>query len=173
MGCELLAKGDDRVVGGAACGWVEASGCCDAAVAIGTAAAIDGGVDLKADGGGVRQRTLLDQPGLLKALAGVVIGALRNETLHRAERGIGIVVLAVRMPTAVPTARETRTCGTGVALSEEYLDFLLGTAESATVEGVDAQQRFVGVVLRGGGRCLLYTSPSPRDRQKSRMPSSA
>ena len=25
----------------------------------------------------------------------------------------------------------------------------------------------------GGGFCLLYTSPSPRDRQKSRMPSSA
>ena len=29
------------------------------------------------------------------------------------------------------------------------------------------------VILRGAGRCLLYTSPSPRDRQKSRMPSSA
>ena len=26
---------------------------------------------------------------------------------------------------------------------------------------------------RGPGTCLLYTSPSPRDRQKSRMPSSA
>ena len=25
----------------------------------------------------------------------------------------------------------------------------------------------------GNGTCLLYTSPSPRDRQKSRMPSSA
>ena len=25
----------------------------------------------------------------------------------------------------------------------------------------------------GEGSCLLYTSPSPRDRQKSRMPSSA
>ena len=25
----------------------------------------------------------------------------------------------------------------------------------------------------GNGACLLYTSPSPRDRQKSRMPSSA
>ena len=25
----------------------------------------------------------------------------------------------------------------------------------------------------GGKGCLLYTSPSPRDRQKSRMPSSA
>ena len=29
-----------------------------------------------------------------------------------------------------------------------------------------------GVGARSGG-CLLYTSPSPRDRQKSRMPSSA
>ena len=27
--------------------------------------------------------------------------------------------------------------------------------------------------LRQAGDCLLYTSPSPRDRQKSRMPSSA
>ena len=36
----------------------------------------------------------------------------------------------------------------------------------------------VGVAARAGERsrykaCLLYTSPSPRDRQKSRMPSSA
>ena len=31
------------------------------------------------------------------------------------------------------------------------------------------------VITVGGivGTCLLYTSPSPRDRQKSRMPSSA
>ena len=29
------------------------------------------------------------------------------------------------------------------------------------------------VVWRRGKTCLLYTSPSPRDRQKSRMPSSA
>ena len=28
-------------------------------------------------------------------------------------------------------------------------------------------------LLRRHGICLLYTSPSPRDRQKSRMPSSA
>ena len=27
--------------------------------------------------------------------------------------------------------------------------------------------------IRLGDTCLLYTSPSPRDRQKSRMPSSA
>ena len=33
-----------------------------------------------------------------------------------------------------------------------------------------------GILQQGGtiiGTCLLYTSPSPRDRQKSRMPSSA
>ena len=28
-------------------------------------------------------------------------------------------------------------------------------------------------ILIKSGTCLLYTSPSPRDRQKSRMPSSA
>ena len=30
-----------------------------------------------------------------------------------------------------------------------------------------------GIIMDGGTGCLLYTSPSPRDRQKSRMPSSA
>ena len=31
----------------------------------------------------------------------------------------------------------------------------------------------VVIVLRLSGACLLYTSPSPRDRTRSRMPSSA
>ena len=31
----------------------------------------------------------------------------------------------------------------------------------------------VGTPSRDDGSCLLYTSPSPRDRQKTRMPSSA
>ena len=36
------------------------------------------------------------------------------------------------------------------------------------------QQLFRWVaILTGSKNCLLYTSPSPRDRQKSRMPSSA
>ena len=39
-------------------------------------------------------------------------------------------------------------------------------------------QEVIGVILGGTlghalCTCLLYTSPSPRDRQKSRMPSSA
>ena len=36
-----------------------------------------------------------------------------------------------------------------------------------------ASVRAVVVVPAGLTACLLYTSPSPRDRQKSRMPSSA
>ena len=37
------------------------------------------------------------------------------------------------------------------------------------------QDAFIQIALVGGGRntCLLYTSPSPRDRYASRMPSSA
>ena len=39
----------------------------------------------------------------------------------------------------------------------------------------DSKKRSIGgtLQLKRPGRCLLYTSPSPRDRQKSRMPSSA
>ena len=31
----------------------------------------------------------------------------------------------------------------------------------------------IGVIQRGINSCLLYTSPSPRDKRQSRMPSSA
>ena len=40
--------------------------------------------------------------------------------------------------------------------------------ESFHVMGIDSQNEVIA-----SGSCLLYTSPSPRDRQKSRMPSSA
>ena len=33
--------------------------------------------------------------------------------------------------------------------------------------------RYGHIMAGGGGSCLLYTSPSPRDRTRSRMPSSA
>ena len=37
----------------------------------------------------------------------------------------------------------------------------------------DAQERMGKSIEALSRNCLLYTSPSPRDRQKSRMPSSA
>ena len=50
------------------------------------------------------------------------------------------------------------------------------TAEYLTDDGSEAYDELVAAFAKIGGQsetCLLYTSPSPRDRQKSRMPSSA
>ena len=50
-----------------------------------------------------------------------------------------------------------------------------GNAAGQAVEGIarqpEAENKIRGTLLLSF--CLLYTSPSPRDRQKSRMPSSA
>ena len=45
--------------------------------------------------------------------------------------------------------------------TNEECDFILNEAQDAVIEALRSSS------------CLLYTSPSPRDRQKSRMPSSA
>ena len=37
----------------------------------------------------------------------------------------------------------------------------------------DIKEQAIESVMGGLGTCLLYTSPSPRDRTRSRMPSSA
>ena len=66
-----------------------------------------------------------------------------------------------------------------------YQTHLTRQAQSASVlpylaVGITSNGEGVYVTLRNDGvgparieDCLLYTSPSPRDRQKSRMPSSA
>ena len=71
--------------------------------------------------------------------------------------------------------------GTAGRLQEEYdelFDFLTALARSkAQMLGGDripaSEFRSVYNAVQSGKICLLYTSPSPRDRQKSRMPSSA
>ena len=45
--------------------------------------------------------------------------------------------------------------------------------DEALAAGIVAGQRSDAVHAGRVGRCLLYTSPSPRDRTRSRMPSSA
>ena len=52
----------------------------------------------------------------------------------------------------------------------------LGTAIEEAITGsanVTFSSADVTLTLTNTNTCLLYTSPSPRDRQKSRMPSSA
>ena len=41
------------------------------------------------------------------------------------------------------------------------------------VEVIPIEEKDLGTRATAAAACLLYTSPSPRDRQKSRMPSSA
>ena len=53
-----------------------------------------------------------------------------------------------------------------ISLSEGY--------ESRVVEAaVEAVNLGIAKIILVGNVCLLYTSPSPRDRTRSRMPSSA
>ena len=75
--------------------------------------------------------------------------------------------------------------GSEILARKDELGSLLAREEGKTLpEAVGEAARagnifkfFAGEALRGGGEsvpsCLLYTSPSPRDRTRSRMPSSA
>ena len=47
------------------------------------------------------------------------------------------------------------------------------TIGEITVYQIEALKYFLNVKNGDLGGCLLYTSPSPRDRTRSRMPSSA
>ena len=65
---------------------------------------------------------------------------------------------------------EHANCGVGLVASID------GTPRRDVVEmSIQALKNVWhrGAVDADGKTCLLYTSPSPRDRQKSRMPSSA
>ena len=61
------------------------------------------------------------------------------------------------------TNRNTRENDVQKALNTNYADRIAYNSR-VTLNGSDDVTK---------GTCLLYTSPSPRDRQKSRMPSSA
>ena len=50
--------------------------------------------------------------------------------------------------------------------------------QKVAIDGYNILYQFLSSIRQADGNlltdsCLLYTSPSPRDRQKSRMPSSA
>ena len=64
-----------------------------------------------------------------------------------------------------PEGRRTYVIDTSVLLSDPHA--LLNFAEHEVVVPI------VVITELEGKRCLLYTSPSPRDVEESRMPSSA
>ena len=61
--------------------------------------------------------------------------------------------------------------GAGVGIGIIFGNYLSGAMRNPSA----AQKQFPNLLLGFAlaEACLLYTSPSPRDRQKSRMPSSA
>ena len=72
--------------------------------------------------------------------------------------------------------------GIGKALAfrfgKEGHDIIIGDVEEAALEIAISELRSeailaTGIVVDVSDLCLLYTSPSPRDMRRSRMPSSA
>ena len=88
------------------------------------------------------------------------------KSLSNKQNGKLILVTAIS-PTPAGEGKTTTTVGLGDGLNKIGKNTLICLREPSLgpcfgMKGGAA-----------GGGCLLYTSPSPRDRQKSRMPSSA
>ena len=64
--------------------------------------------------------------------------------------------------------RDVQVLGIDFSAQPEFLDKIIGTLNA--VNDLHFRCDLFGVVNED---CLLYTSPSPRDRTRSRMPSSA
>ena len=100
------------------------------------------------------------------------------------QRGIKVIIVAAGMAAALP----------GVIAANTTLPVIGVPVKGSALDGVDALYSIIQmppgipvatVAINGAMNaailavqmlalsCLLYTSPSPRDRQKSRMPSSA
>ena len=117
-----------------------------------------------------------------------------NKTLSL--KKLAVTVIAVVLVAGKATSANDMNAFVASAINTELQDgsavgmagtrLLLAQAEpvtiesnlTAVVEAAACEGSFVGndltLTFSGYlGTCLLYTSPSPRDRQKSRMPSSA
>ena len=70
-----------------------------------------------------------------------------------------------------------RFAGDGARAAVSVQGAAPGTRETDLLEPGNLVEKVHAIVLTGGSAygldCLLYTSPSPRDRTRSRMPSSA
>ena len=100
--------------------------------------------------------------------------AVRGESIGTTNRGIGPCYRdkvgrthAIRMADLLEPTRDERLR----TVAEQKLTLLKKLGASAEDLETIAPDKIVATAASWA--CLLYTSPSPRDRQKSRMPSSA
>ena len=94
-----------------------------------------------------------------------------------ASAGVELTVLDSSHPDSVRTALTDRLDRAVVVVSSKSGSTVETDSQrrafkdAFTRAGIDPTQRIV--IVTDPGSCLLYTSPSPRDRTRSRMPSSA
>ena len=116
-----------------------------------------------------------------KKLLGVLRGGLEIGLVAVLAVICGPIVWQIAAPSAVagtPVAYNTSQKGfapvasTDLSILTQYDPFTVNVtrAPSDNNAGENAPETSLNLTLKG---CLLYTSPSPRDRTRSRMPSSA
>ena len=103
--------------------------------------------------------------------------SLLNETwLYKNDSQMKKVLSDMLLEEKIGIIRKDRDSrGGGVAIA---YDTTLISLKKMNLDSLKNKKKFEIIAARGNLRnykksCLLYTSPSPRDRQKSRMPSSA
>ena len=100
-----------------------------------------------------------------------MLSAYRQAALEREAQGVPPLPLSAEQAQALTELLQAPPPG-----EEGVLLHLLGERIPPGVdEAAYVKATWLSAVAQGSSTspCLLYTSPSPRDRQKSRMPSSA
>ena len=91
-------------------------------------------------------------------------------------RGITVVNLFYEPSTRTKISfelAEKRLSADSIGFSKSTSSVTKGESLRDTVQNIEAMRIDMVVVRHSSSGCLLYTSPSPRDRTRSRMPSSA
>ena len=96
-----------------------------------------------------------------------LVGATLAAAMPASSWGLGLGEITLNSYLNEPLAAEVELLDVQ-SLTAEDVRVRLATQEAFDRLGVDRAYFLTSINF-----CLLYTSPSPRDRQKSRMPSSA
>src|SRR5678810_1474596 len=95
---------------------------------------------------------------------GVVVSVPKGTAIIEAAKQAGVLVPHYCYHPSLPAPAVCRMCLVEVEKSPKLMPACVTTVTEGQVVHVNSDP---------AKNCLLYTSPSPRDRQKSRMPSSA
>ena len=120
----------------------------------------------------VRQRDQAESLGAteFELLAATAFGVFQREKVE-----VGVVEVGLGGKLDATNALRHKVVTVIAKIGLDHQSFLGNTLEEIALQKAGIMRPGVPCVVDGSNHpsCLLYTSPSPRDRQKSRMPSSA